>query len=148
MSKAYPQLESAWIWPEKIERFFRKHAEGYTLHVCCGESTVGDVLIDADRDRGPDIQADMRQLPFEQCTFDTVIADPPWKCIQKVGDMHGTFYELLRLVKPTGLVLWNAFGVPSSEQTEREGVWVRQDYEEGKASVIVKYRRYPGQQTL
>lgn len=144
----YPTIQDAWVWPDRVERLFREQAKGHTLHVCSGNSDVGDITVDADRDRDPDIQADMFDLPFQESTFDTVIADPPWHAIQKVGEKHQVFFELVRRVKPNGIILWNALTLPSSDQTELEKLWVRQDYEEGKASLIAKYRRYPDQQTL
>lgn len=144
----YPTIQDSWVWPDRIERLFRDRAAGFTLHVCCGNSDVGDVLVDADADREPDVQGDMFALPFGDCTFDTVIADPPWHGIQHVGKKHTLFFELLRLVKPNGRVLWNALTLPSSEQAELEKTWVRQDFEEGKASIIAEYRRYPDQQTF
>jgi hypothetical protein len=144
----YPRIEDSWVWPDSVERLFRKQAEGRTLHVCCGKSDVGHVRIDRDPLNEPDIVADMNSLPVPDRAFDTVIADPPWNGIQKVGEKHTLFFELVRKAKLDGLILWNALTLPSSEQVDLEGCWVRQDFEEGKASVIGKYRRYPGQQTL
>ena len=146
--RGFPTIQESWVWPDRVERLFREQATGRTLHVCCGESSLGDVTVDADRDRDPDAMADMFNLPFEAATFDTVIADPPWHGIQKVGEKHSLFFELVRRVKPNGIILWNALTLPSSEQTQLEQTWVRQDFEEGKASVIGKYRRHPDQQTL
>lgn len=144
----YPTLQDSWVWPDRVERLFREHAEGRTLHVCCGESDLGDVTVDADSDRDPDVQADMMQLPFRESTFDTVIADPPWKTIHALGDKHKLFFELVLRTKPNGVILWNAYTLPQSDQTKLEDVWVRQDFPEGKASIIAKYRRFPDQQTL
>lgn len=144
----YPTIQDSWVWPDRVERLFREQADGKTLHVCCGESDLGDVRIDRDPDRQPDIVADMFTLPVPDNTFDTVIADPPWHGIQKVGRKHSLFFELLRKTKPNGIVLWNALTLPSSDQAELEQIWVRQDFEEGKASIIAKFRRYPGQQTF
>jgi len=144
----YPRLESAWIWPESIERLFRSQSDGETLHVCCGESDVGDVRLDRDPEREPDVVADMRNLPFANAKFDTVVADPPWKAIAGLGKTHQVFLELVRVTRPRGQILWNAYTIPSSDQCELEQMWVRQDYEEGRASFIGQYRRFPGQQTF
>jgi ubiquinone/menaquinone biosynthesis C-methylase UbiE len=144
----YPTLEDAWIWPDRVERLFREHATGDTLHICCGTSDVGDVTVDVDSDRDPDVVADMRELPFAPATFDTVICDPPWHHIQAVGKKHSLFFDALELLRPGGILLWNAYTVPTSEQAELEQLWVRQDYAEGRCSAIAKYRRYPGQTTL
>lgn len=146
--RGYPTIQDSWVWPDRVERLFREHMEGETLHVCCGKSDLGDITVDADPDRDPHVVADMFDLPFGENTFDTVICDPPWHEIQSVGQKHSLFFELVRRVRPNGVILWNALTLPSSNQTELEDVWVRQDFEEGKASVIAKYRRYPGQTTL
>lgn len=145
----YPKIERSWVWPDSVERFFREQTTGYSLNVCCGKADVGDVRLDRDPENNPDVVADMFKLPFDDCSFDTVIADPPWKVINDVGKMHKLFFELLRLVKPRGKVLWNAFSFPSSDQAElQKPLWVRQDYEEGKASIIAEYVRYPDQTGL
>jgi hypothetical protein len=145
---SFSKIRDAWVWPDSVERHFRKHMDGYTLHVCCGESNIGDVTIDADPENDPDIVADMNNLPVSSALFDTVICDPPWKEIQVIGGKHRLFFELLRVVKPRGTVLWNAYSIPQSEQASCDKVWVRQDHKGGKSSVIAKYTRYPGQQTL
>ncbi len=146
--RGYPTLQDSWVWPDRVERLFREQATGRTLHVCCGKSDVGDVRIDRDPDNEPDIVADMFHLPVPDFAFDSVIADPPWHGIQHVGKKHTLFFELVRKAKLDGIILWNALTLPSSDQTQLEQTWVRQDYEEGKASVIARYRRFPGQQTL
>lgn len=144
----FPTIQDAWVWPDRVERLFREQATGRTLHVCCGKSDLGDVTVDRDPRNDPDVVADMFALPFEEASFDTVICDPPWGEIQYVGKKHGLFFGLLELVRPNGIVLWNALTLPSSEQAELEQCWVRQDFEEGKASICARYRRYPGQQTF
>lgn len=144
----YPTIQDSWVWPDRVQRLFREEIEGRTLHVCCGESDIGDITVDADPNRDPDVQADMFALPFADCSFDTVAADPPWKLIAGIGKTHRVFFELLRVLRPNGIVLWNAYSIPSSDQAKLEKTWVRQDYEEGKASIIAKYRRHPDQTTL
>lgn len=146
--RGYPTIQDSWVWPDRVSRLFREQAEGKTLHVCCGKSDIGDVRIDRDPANEPDIVADMFNLPVPDNEFQTVIADPPWHGIQQVGRKHSLFFELLRKCQPDGVVIWNALTLPSSDQAELEQCWVRQDFEEGKASIIGRYRRYPGQQTL
>jgi len=146
--RGYPTIQDAWVWPDRVERLFREEQTGNTLHVCCGKSDVGNVTLDADPRNDPDIVGDMFDLPFDGPRFDTVICDPPWKEIQHVGKKHKLFFELLRVANPGAVILWNAYSLPNSEQATLEQLWVRQDYEEGKASVIGKYRNMPDQQVL
>jgi len=146
----YPQIEDAWVWPGKVERWFRERTVGHTLHVCNGKSTLGDVRVDANPTRVTDVQGDMFDLPFPPRTFDTVVADPPWKLLQQggLGARHRAFFELLRVCAIDGTVLWNSYSIPTSTQAEVQEVAVRQDYGHGKASVLVSYRKQPGQATL
>jgi hypothetical protein len=58
-----------------VEDFIRRKAKGYCLNVCAGKSAIGDVRIDLDPQARSVIKADMRNLPFGDNTFDTVISD-------------------------------------------------------------------------
>jgi len=142
----YPQLEEAWIWPDRVQRWIRNRTTGRVLHVCCGASSIGDVTVDADRDRGPTVQADMADLPFPDATFDTAIWDPPWKV--DLFSRPKPFIELVRVTNPGGRILTNTTWIPRSDQTDIRQVWVRQDQELGNASLLVEHTRYPGQTTL
>jgi hypothetical protein len=142
----YPQLEEAWIWPDRVQRWVRERVTGHTLHVCSGESSIGDVTLDADSDRTPDVQADMAALPFRDCTFDTAVWDPPWKV--DLFSRPKPFIELVRVTNPGGRILTNTTWVPRSDQTTLNQVWVRQDQELGNASLLIEHTRYPGQTTL
>lgn len=146
MADRYPKLERSWVWPESVERWFRARAEGYTLHVCCGTSNLGDVTVDADRDHKPDVQSDMNALPFPDCTFDTAIWDPPWK--MDPYSRNPPYFEVVRCVKPDGKVLANTQWIPESHQTTVDTVWVRQDLNRGFCSQLWELTRWPGQTTL
>jgi len=144
----YPQIEEAWIWPDSVERWFRERAEGRTLHVCCGRSSLGDIRIDIDPDNGPDVIADMQTLPVSTATVETVIWDPPWKAYAIQTKRHPIYYELLRCLKPDGITLTNATWIPWSQQVELEELRVRQDNSVGHASLLIQARKFPGQTTL
>lgn len=146
MSKPFPMLEEFWIWPDSVERWFRERTNGYTLHVCCGRSTLGDVRVDADKNNNPDIIADAKRLPFEQATFDTGIIDPPWKV--NVFDRPDWFFPVVEAVKPNGLILTNTTWIPHSHQTLIEESYVRQDGNKSGISLLMSHRRYPDQTQL
>jgi len=139
--------EALWRQPEDVDRWLRDRAEGYTLNLCSGESPLGDVQIDIDRERDPDAQADMNTLPFAPATFDTVIFDPPWKL--EYYDRQTPFFEAVRVTKPNGLILMNALWVGESENTTVDGPpLIRADDKWANVSVIVPHRKQPNQTTL
>lgn len=140
------RYEDCWRWPASFERFVREHVEGYCLNVCAGESDVGDVKLDAEPRRDDVIQGDMRNLPFKDATFDTVVSDPPWK----IGyhQRWKPFYECVRVCKPGGLIIYNATWIPESDQCDVEKIRARQDGQFTDTSIISMHRRYPGQETL
>lgn len=145
--KAVHEFRDAWRWPEDVERFVRERCETPTLHVCAGDSTLGDVTVDAACERNPDVVGDMTQLPFPDRTFNTVICDPPWRSVD-VFDRHTLFYELCRVTRLKGWIIHNTTWVPESDQCEKRGEYRRQDRSFGDASIITVFERYPGQTTL
>jgi hypothetical protein len=145
--KRVHEFTGAWRWPEDVERFIRDECNGKCLHVCCGKSDLGDVTLDADAGNSPDIAGDMTELPFRDCEFDTVIADPPWKSVD-IFDRHGMFYELVRVTKRQGKIIHNATWVPESEQCEKLAEYRRQDISFGDASIISIFERWKDQTSL
>jgi hypothetical protein len=145
--KRVHRFRDKWRWPEDVERFVRERCESPSLYVCAGQSPLGDVSLDADAKHQPDVQAAMTALPFRDATFQTVIADPPWKSVD-VFDRHRLFYELVRVTKPQGKIIHNATWVPESDQCEVLGEYRRQDGSFRDASVISVHERYPGQQEV
>jgi len=107
---------------------------------------LGDVQVDADSDREPDILADMANLPFPNATFDTVIFDPPWK--MGYYQRQTPFFECVRVCKPNGRILMNALWVGESENTIVGEAVIRADDEWANISAIVEHRKQPGQTTL
>jgi len=140
------RFEDCWRWPASVERFAREHADGYTLNVCAGESDVGDVKVDVEPRRDDVLEADMRNLPFNDATFDTVISDPPWK----IGyyQRFKPFFECVRVAKPGGKILYNATWIPEADNCRLDQIRVRQDEEFSDASVLALFTKEPGQQQL
>jgi hypothetical protein len=82
-----------WSWNKKTERIIKSHCRGFTLNICCGNSQIGDVRVDLNRSTKPTLIADVKNLPFQKNTFDTVVCDPPFslyssfKWIPKLADL-------------------------------------------------------------
>ena len=79
MMKKHLKLKPSWVWDKTVEEFVKSIMKGHSLNVCAGQSTLGDVKLDLDPADKSIIRGDMIDLPFENCTFDTVIQDPVWK---------------------------------------------------------------------
>jgi 16S rRNA G966 N2-methylase RsmD len=70
---------ASWADPPDVKAWLdRELMEGYTANICCGKSYIGDVRVDVDPENDPDVIADVHNLPFADCTFDTVYVDPPF----------------------------------------------------------------------
>jgi len=104
------KFRKAWSWPEDVDRKIRSLCEGFTLHVCCGESTIGDVRIDIEKQA--DIKASMYFLPIRPEAFDTVLCDPPWELPYH---LRGRLLRALRdALKPGGRLIFNCFWFPKT----------------------------------
>jgi len=127
-------LKKSWVWNESVENFIKEKIKGYSLNVCSGMSDLGDKKIDLDPQDKSIIKADMKNLPFEDETFDTVFSDPPWK----IGyfDRWKPFLECVRVCKVGGQIIYNAYWIPWSKQVELKEIWVRQDKPFTNTSII------------
>jgi len=151
MSTDIPKVHEytdAWRWPDSVERFIRDQLpEGRVCNVPCGNSRVGDVLIDAEPQSEEVEQGDMFDIDYPYCSFDAVISDPPWKSMDYF-DRWSQFYECVRMVKPGGYIIYNATWEPYSDQTEVVGRYRRADGSFRMISQITVFQRYPNQKTL
>ena len=80
------------------------------------------------------IRGDMINLPFNENTFDTVIQDPPWK----IGfyQRMKPFFECVRVCKVGGIIIYNAYWIPTSKQVKLKEVIIRQDTDWSNTSII------------
>jgi SAM-dependent methyltransferase len=109
-NKASYKFRKAWSWPFEVEAKIKELCEGYTLHVCSGESTIGDVRIDVEK--LADVKASMFWLPIRQESFDTVLCDPPWELQY---NLRGRLLRQLRdCLKPGGRLIFNCFWFPKT----------------------------------
>jgi len=118
-------LQECWIWNNDVDLFVRNLIKGKSLNVCAGKSKLGDVKIDLDPTDKSIMKGDMRDLPFDNCSFDTVIQDPPWK----IGyyERMRPFFECVRVCKVGGIIIYNATWIPESQSTKLIKVFARQD---------------------
>jgi len=114
------KFKRAWAWPKEIEDFIQNKNRGFSLHVCSGQSKIGDVKIDLFTNA--DIKADMFHLPIRRQSFDTVICDPPWNL--PYHKRHKLLYELRDVLKPGGQLIFNAFWVPRIKGLKIEEWWI------------------------
>ena len=132
--KANEKLQESWVWDGTVEEFVKSHMKGYSLNACAGKSPLGDVKIDLDPQDKTVIRGDMIALPFDNETFDTVIQDPPWK----IGYYHRwkPFFECIRVCKVGGLIIYNAYWIPTSKAVKLLSTHIRQDKAFTNTSII------------
>ena len=134
-------LQKCWVWNDTVEAFVQKLVRGYSLNVCAGKSSIGDVKIDLDPQNKAVLKGDMRYLPFESNTFDTVISDPPWK----IGyyERFKPFFECVRVCKIGGTIIYNATWIPScpSGDVRLVSIYARQDTAFSNTSVISVFEK-------
>ena len=114
------QFIKAWAWPSEVEEFLGTRAKGFTVHVCNGSSKLGDLTID--KYMPADVIGDMYSLPIKTGVADTVICDPPWGIPWHVR--HKLLFELRRILKLGGSLLFNAPWMPRVPGLELKEIWV------------------------
>lgn len=136
-------LQESWVWNNDVDTFVRSLIQGRTLNACAGKSTIGDIKIDLDPANKSVLKADMRDLPFENESFDTVVQDPPWK----IGyyERMRPFFECVRVCKVNGLIIYNATWIPESQSTILIRTYVRQDNSFATTSIISIHKKITNQ---
>ena len=137
--KKETKLKKSWIWNKTVEDFVKTKIKGHSLNVCAGKSSIGDVKIDLDPANKTVIRGDMKNLPFKNNTFDTVIQDPPWK----IGyyDRWKPFFECVRVCKVDGLIIYNAYWIPESDDVELIETFIRTDSPFANTSIISVFKK-------
>ena len=133
------QLKSCWVWNDTITSFVKSKIYGYTLNIPCGKSRIGDILCDIYPQYDDVIKVDMRDLPFDDNTFDTVIQDPPWKI--NFFQRMKPFFECVRVCKVGGRIIYNAYWIPYSKYVDLEEIYVRQDKQFTNTSIISIFKK-------
>ncbi len=137
--KQHEILKDSWVWKGTVTDFIRDKMVGRSLNVCAGLSDLGDVRVDLDPKDKAILKADMINLPFASCSFDTVIQDPPWK----IGfyNRMKPFFECVRVCKVGGRIIYNAYWIPTSLAVKLTGIWIRQDKAWTNTSIISVFEK-------
>lgn len=106
------KYQKEWSWPPRVEAWIRERTKGFSLHVCCGASTFGDVRLDLFQDTAT-VVGDMLHMPFQRNSFDTVICDPPWR--MAVHLKPRLIYQLRDVLKLGGTLIFNAWFYPKAK---------------------------------
>jgi len=134
-------FREAFRWEKEIEDFIEERIRGYSLNIPCGKSKLGDEKLDIDS------KLSMREaynffkdkIPFDDNTFDTVISDPPWK----MGHYFRPrlFFELVRVCKVGGQIIYNAPWIPTSKYVKPKEYWIRQSSQFSNVSIISVFEK-------
>ena len=93
------------------------------LQPCAGTITGPGTTLDMSAEFGPDVIGDVQDMPFDDCSFDLVIIDPPYGKVhaEKYGiPMLGyrkTLKEIRRVLEPNGYMVWLDNKYPSYKRT-------------------------------
>lgn len=110
------KFRKAWSWPQDVEKQIAGLLQGLSLHVCAGDSKLGDYRLDLTKEA--DICGDMFNLPIRPATFDTVLCDPPWNI--PYHRRHKLVYQLRNCLKPGGRLIFNCVWLPRVRGLEVE----------------------------
>ena len=137
--KKETKLQECWVWNSTVEEFIKSRIKGYSLNACAGKSSLGDVKLDLDPKDRSIIKGEMKRLPFDDSRFDTVIEDPPWK----IGyyNRWKPFFECVRVCKVGGIIIYNAYWLPQSDDVELLECFIRSDEPFTNASIISVFKK-------
>ena len=136
MNKKNPKLtyQKAYQFPQETHDFIEGLMKGKTLHCCCGNSLLGDIRIDIEKQPDQDtkegfIEGDVLNLKeilgpkgIGTNYFDTVICDPLWHLpYQKRPALA---FLLRDQVKLGGRLILNALWIPTIKTMELREIYV------------------------
>jgi len=103
------------LWPEDVSSLIASILIPSSLHVCCGQSSLGDVRLDIDPNNKPDVVGDASALPFPDASFASVLCDPPYN--GDYGWNHKLLGELSRVASER--IIFQHWFIPSNP----DGLW-------------------------
>lgn len=128
------KFKPLWRWPKDIELLITSKCKGFVVHVCNGESNLGDVRIDK-FSGNTDIIGDMLNLPIKTGVADTVVCDPPYEF--SFTSRPKLVYECRRILKIGGLFIYKGWWIPAAPgMTLLELIPIKGRPPGGNASVI------------
>jgi len=135
------EFRESFLWEKEIGDFVKLQMKGKVLNVPCGKSKLGNVRLDINPKLSMRGVYNMfkRKLPYKDNMFDTIISDPPWK----MGHYFRPklFFELVRVVKIGGKIIYNATWIPTSKYTKLVGCWIRQSSQFSNVSIISIHKK-------
>jgi hypothetical protein len=136
-------FKKSMTWENEIAHFIASRLKGYSLNAPCGSSALGSVRLDIDPSLNPDKVGDINALPFENETFDSAVQDPLWKT--NYYSRFRPFFELVRVVKVGGTLLYNAPWIPTSKAVRLEETFIRQSATFGNTSILSHFTKTTNQ---
>jgi len=99
----------------EVRDLIASRCDGVVLNLCAGSWDFG---ITVDLIQPAQICADVQALPFKNAAADTIIFDPPFS--KKFRRQYGAYYanrrqvfgEVLRVLKPGGLLIFSHYFIP------------------------------------
>ena len=124
--RALLKYRAVYQFPEETHEFIKKNIIGFSLHVCCGSSNLGDIRLDIEKQLEQKtegfVKGDMFNLPFRPGLFDTVICDPVWNMPYHVR--HKLIFGLRDMVKFGGRLIFNSLWIPKIKCMKHQDVFV------------------------
>lgn len=111
----------------ELKNLIASKAEGRVVNLCSGSWHFGVTL---DLIQPADIKADVQAIPLRDHCADTVIFDPPFS--KKFRKQYGAYYanrrqvfkEVLRILKPGGLLIFSHYFIPQLRPLTTEEVYL------------------------
>lgn len=123
---------------QEVKDLISSRSRGLILNLCSGTWDFG---ITVDKITPADVTADVSHLPFKDACADTIIFDPPfgrkWKKLygSYYADRRKVFGEIVRVLKPGGLLIFSHYFIPQQRIWQLEDVYmiVNQPWEHVRA---------------
>ena len=121
--KSANRYRKQWRFPPLVEIKLAEYLHSPSLHVCSGQSPLGDVKVDLEVQLGPDVRGDMLHLPFKDESFQTVLIDPPWHFANHLRPK--LLWELRRVLRVGGQLILDCPWIPKIPRMKLDNVLVR-----------------------
>jgi SAM-dependent methyltransferase len=140
-----------WRWPADVRRWFARQLSSLQhpaprpiANIPSGSSKLGDIRVDK-YVKNADVRADFFHLPFADGALGTIVCDPPFEL--NTHERIRLHKELGRVLRPGGLLLWQAPWLPNEGVFDIETIhlWSQRVGLPRNARILVRaVRRYPG----